>query len=81
MQGLLAGVATVAIASKLAPKFPKFEHKTYSLGYTITEEEIDEGLYGEIGERYAKALAKSMLETREQVVSNVMMQSRPRMWV
>ena len=62
----MAGIATVAIASKMAPKFPELrEWKTFSLGYTITKEEIEPGLYGEIGERYAKALAESMMQTRE----------------
>lgn len=73
LKGLLAGVATVAIASKLAPKFPELtKQKTFSLGYTITEEKIEDGLYGEIGERYAKALAKSMSETVEQTAYNVL---------
>jgi len=72
MQGLVAGVATVAMASKLAPKFPEFGRKSVKLAYTITEEEIDEGLYGDISDRYAKALAKSMMETREVVGMRVM---------
>jgi len=71
LQGLLAGVATVAIASKLAPKFPEVT-KRFGMAYTITEEEIEDGLYGEIGERYAVALAKSMSGTLEQVAYRVM---------
>jgi hypothetical protein len=65
IQGVFAGIATVAIASKLAPQFPRLGTKTFSLGYTITKEEIEPGLYGDISERYAKALAKSMMETYE----------------
>ena len=73
MQGMLAGIATVAIASKLAPKFPVFEQtSTFPTGWIVTEDEIDEGLYGEISERYAKALAKSMMQTKEAAVFKVM---------
>lgn len=71
LKGLLAGVATVAIASKMAPKFPVLE-KRFSLGYTITKEEIEPGLYGDIGERYARALAKSMSETLDRTAYNVL---------
>jgi len=79
LKGLIAGVATVAIASKLAPKFPELT-KTVRMAYTITEEEIEEGLYGDIAHRYAQALAQSMKETREQIVSNVMLQNRSWSW-
>jgi hypothetical protein len=78
IQGLLAGVATVAIAAKIAPKFPDgLELETYTwrdvkLGYTITSEEIEDGLYGEIGERYATALAESMRKSREISAANVL---------
>jgi len=72
MQGMLAGIATVAIASKLAPKFPVFEDSTFPTGWIVTEDEIDEGLYGEISEKYANALAQSMMQTRESVASRVM---------
>ena len=70
IRGLVAGVATVAMASKLAPKFPEF--RAVRLAYTITDEEIEDGLYGEIGERYAKALAESMMQTREFCTGRVM---------
>lgn len=69
--GLLAGVASVAIATKLAPKFPEFVETSFPTGWIVTEDEIDEGLYGEIGERYAKALAMSMRETNARFVGYV----------
>ena len=72
IQGVFAGIATVAIASKLAPEFPRPASEVFDFGYTITDEEIDEGLYGEIGDRYAKALAKSMVETMEQTAYKVL---------
>jgi len=69
MQAMLAGVATVAIAAKMAPKFPVFEQtSTFPTGWIVSDEEIDDGLYGDIGERYAKALAKSMMETNARFV-------------
>ena len=71
LKGLLAGVATVAIASRLAPKFPVLGRRV-SLGYTITREEIEPGLYGDLGQRYANALAKSMSETLDQTAYNVL---------
>ena len=46
-------------------------HKTVTLGYTITSEEIEPGLYGEIAEKMAKALARSMSQTREAVAARV----------
>lgn len=69
MQGIFVGIATVAIASRLAPEFPKAEEwKTYSMGYTITEESMEDTLYGEIGQRYANALAQSMMKTNARFV-------------
>ena len=72
LKGLLAGVASVAIASKLAPSFPVLDKRVFSLGYTITKEEIEPGLYGDLGKRYANALAKSMSETLDQTAYNVL---------
>jgi hypothetical protein len=46
----------------------KYVHKTYKLAWSITQESIDQGLYGEMGVRMAKALARSMMQTREQVI-------------
>ena len=66
LKGFIGAVATVAIASKLAPKFPKYEYKTYDIGFTVSREEIED-----IGARYAKMLAKSMMETKEQVAARV----------
>jgi hypothetical protein len=71
LKGLIAGIATVAIASRLAPKFPEVT-KAVRLAFTITEEEIEDGLYGEIAHRYAQALAESMRETREMTASGVL---------
>lgn len=72
MQGMLAGVASVAIATKIAPKFPELKEQSFPTGWTVTEDKIDDALYGDIGEHYAKALAKSMMQTKEQVAHNVL---------
>ena len=69
----------LAIAASLAPKAllestPKYTHHTYGTakvylqdGTRLSDQEIDE-----IGARYAKALAASMLMTREVVSMNVL---------
>ena len=49
----------------------RYEHVTYGLGFIITEEMIDDDLYDVIGERNARALAKSMRVTKETVGANV----------
>ena len=38
---------------------------TYALGFFITEEAIEDGLYGNLGSKYAAALARSMQYTKE----------------
>ncbi len=70
LRGLVAGVATVAIASKLAPALPKAEatfyaHERYSVGFTDHR-----GVFG--SDPYSEALAKSMKQTKEHVTSNVL---------
>lgn len=43
----------------------RYVHKTYALAFAITEEAEEDGLYGSLGARYARALARSMQETKE----------------
>jgi hypothetical protein len=43
----------------------RYRHVTYALAFRITEEAEEDGLYGSLGARYAKALAQSMQETKE----------------
>lgn len=45
--------------------FSRFEAQTIALAFSITEEAEEDGLYGSIGAKYAKALARSMLYTKE----------------
>ena len=76
MQAMFAGIATVAIASKMAPSFPELT-KRYRMAYTITSEEMDDGLYGEIGQRHAMALAQSIEQTKERLFANFANSSLP----
>lgn len=79
IQGLLGGVASVAIgmrmaqgAAKLTDELGKiYTWKEVKLGYTITSEHVDEGLYGELSEKYAAALAKSMSQTKEAITADI----------
>ncbi len=50
----------------------KYVHKTVRLAYTITQESIDQGLYADMGQRMARALAKSMSETHRAVTNRVL---------
>jgi hypothetical protein len=43
----------------------RYRHTTYALAFRITEEAEEDGLYGSLGARYAKALAQSLQETKE----------------
>lgn len=43
----------------------KTRNMSYGLGYVITEEAIEDNLYGDQVEKYTRALAKSMMATKE----------------
>lgn len=43
----------------------RYQNETIALGFSITEEALEDGLYGDLGATYAKALARSMQETKE----------------
>lgn len=45
--------------------FSRFEAQTIALAFAITEEAEEDGLYGSIGAKYAKSLARSMVYTKE----------------
>lgn len=42
----------------------RYEHLTYALAFEITEEAIEDNLYEQMGNRYAKELARSMAHTK-----------------
>lgn len=65
IKALAGGIATVAIGMRLARGMPEvladgYEYTTYSTGFAGT------------GERYAAALARSMMQTKEAVTANVL---------
>ncbi len=50
----------------------RYNHLTYALAFSITEEAEEDGLYGSVGKRYVKALARSMQHTKEIKAANVL---------
>lgn len=50
----------------------RYNHSTYALAFSITEEAEEDGLYGSIGKRYVKALARSMQHTKEITGANIL---------
>lgn len=49
----------------------RYTHVTYSLGFIITREMVEDDLYDVVGERKARGLAFSMRQTKETVAANV----------
>lgn len=50
----------------------RYNHSTYALAFSITEEAEEDGLYGSVGKRYVKALARSMQHTKEITGANIL---------
>lgn len=65
LAGEKAEGAAVAYDSGADSYTARYNHKTYALAFAITEEAEEDGLYGSLGARYSKALARSMQETKE----------------
>ena len=49
----------------------RYNHVVYALGFIITREIYEDDLYGKVGAQKAKALARSMRQTKEIVGSNI----------
>ena len=49
----------------------RYTHVTYALGFVVTREMFEDDLYDVVGQKKAKALARSMRHTKEQVAANV----------
>lgn len=45
--------------------FSRFESQTIALAFSITEEAEEDGLYGSVGRKFARSLARSMQYTKE----------------
>lgn len=43
----------------------RYDHETVALGFSITEEAIDDNLYDSLARRYVKALSRSMAQTKQ----------------
>jgi hypothetical protein len=50
----------------------RYMHETIALAFAITEEALEDNLYGDIGAKYARALARSMQHTKEVKGANVL---------
>ncbi len=50
----------------------RYNHETIALAFSITEEAEEDGQYGSIGQRYVKALARSMVHTKEIKGANIL---------
>lgn len=71
---LLAGLAGAPVKAEGAPVaydqggeafVSRYVHETIALAFSITEEAEEDNLYGSIGSKYSKALARSMQHTKE----------------
>lgn len=50
----------------------RYVHETIALAFAITEEAEEDGLYGSLGAKYAKALARSLQHTKEVKGANIL---------
>lgn len=71
---LLAGLAGAPVKAEGAPVtydkggeafVSRYVHETIALAFALTEEAEEDNLYGSIGNKYSKALARSMQHTKE----------------
>jgi hypothetical protein len=71
---LLAGLAGAPVKPEGAPVAydaggeaftSRYVHETIALAFAITEEAEEDNLYGGLGSKYARALARSMVHTKE----------------
>lgn len=50
----------------------RYNHETIALGFAITEEAEEDGLYGSVGQKMAKSLARALIQTKEVKGANVL---------
>ncbi len=50
----------------------RYNHETIALGFSITEEAIEDNLYDSLSSRYTKALARAMAYTKQVKAANVL---------
>ena len=49
----------------------RYNHVTIALGFSLTEEAVEDNLYDSLSARYTKALARSMANTKQVIAANV----------
>jgi hypothetical protein len=67
---IVSAIGAAALAALPLPA-EKYTYKTYKIGYTLTQEGQRVPMDPDIGLRMAKALARSMMQTKEQVAGRV----------
>jgi len=50
----------------------RYNHETVALGFAVTEEAEEDGLYGSVGQKMARSLARSLLQTKEVKGANIL---------
>ena len=50
----------------------RYNHETVAMGFSITEEAMEDNLYDSLSARYTKALARSMAQTKQIKAANVL---------
>lgn len=50
----------------------RYVHETIALAFAITEEAAEDGLYGKLGAKYSRALARSLQHTKEVKGANIL---------
>ena len=50
----------------------RYQHETIALGFSLTEEAIEDNLYDSLSSRYTKALARAMAYTKQVKAANVL---------
>ena len=50
----------------------RYNHETVALGFSLTEEAVEDNLYDTLSARYTKALARSMANTKQVKAANVL---------
>lgn len=62
---------SIAYDSQIQGFTKRYTHVVYGLGYIVTQEEMEDNLYEKVSKSRAKALARSMRQTKEIVAANV----------
>lgn len=50
----------------------RYQHITVGMKFSITQEALEDNLYMQLGTRYARAMARSMRETKEVMAANIL---------